>query len=68
MESDMIFSVPKMSCGHCTSAIEKGIKAKDPTAVITTDLDLRLVTVQSDLAKTDVQKAIVDAGYEASAA
>ena len=64
----MIFSVPKMSCGHCTSAIAKGIKAKDPAAVIATDLDLRLVTVQSTLAQDDVQKAIAEVGYEASAA
>ena len=64
----MIFSIPKMSCSHCTSAIEKGIKAKDPSAIVTTDLDLRLVTVQSDLAQTDIQQAIADAGYAASAA
>ena len=64
----MIFSVPRMSCGHCTSAIEKGIKAKDPSAVVTTDLDLRLFTVQSNLTQSDVQTAIVGAGYEASAA
>ena len=64
----MIFSVPRMSCGHCTSAIEKGIKAKDPSAVVTTDLDLRLVTVQSNVTQSDVQTAIVGAGYEASAA
>lgn len=64
----MIFNVPKMSCGHCTSAIENGIKAKDPSAVVATDLDLRLVTVQSSLATGDVQQAIADAGYEASAA
>ena len=64
----MIFSVPRMSCGHCTSAIEKGIKAKDPSAVVTTDLDLRFVTVQSNLTQSDVQTAIVGAGYEASAA
>jgi len=64
----MIFNVPKMSCGHCTSAIEKGITAKDASAVVATDLDLRLVTVQSDLSQTEVQAAIADAGYEATAA
>lgn len=68
METLMIFSVPKMSCGHCTSAIESGIKAKDPSAVIATDLDLRLVTVQSALEKAAVKQAIVEAGYDASAA
>ena len=64
----MIFSVPKMSCGHCTSAIESGIKAKDPAAVVATDLDLRLVTVQSTLEQAAVQRAIFEAGCEASAA
>ena len=49
MEALKIFSVPKMSCGHCTSVIETGIMAKDPSAVVTTDLDLRLATVQSTL-------------------
>ena len=64
----MIFSVPKMSCGHYTSAIESGIKAKDPSAVVTADLDLRLVTVQSTLEQATVRQAIADAGYDASAA
>jgi len=64
----MIFSVPKMSCGHCTSAIENGIKAKDPSAVVATDLELRLVTVQSALEQAAVQQAIVEAGYDASVA
>jgi copper chaperone len=68
MERAMIFNVPKMSCGHCTSAIEKDIKSKDASAVVATDLDLRLVTVQSDLTQAEVQKAISEAGYEASAA
>jgi copper chaperone len=68
MEAFMIFSVPKMSFGHCTSAIESGIKAKDPSAVVTSDLDLRLVTVQSTLEQAAVRQAIVDAGYDASAA
>lgn len=64
----MIFNVPEMSCDHCTSAIEKGIKAKDPEATVATDLELRLVTVQSTLARDDLQRAILDAGYEAFAA
>jgi len=64
----MIFSVPKMSCGHCISAIESGIRAKDPSAVVKTDLDLRLITVQSTLNQAIVQQAIVDSGYEASPA
>lgn len=64
----MLFSVPEMSCGHCTSAIENGIKAKDPSAIVNTNLDLRLVTVQSDFAQTAIQQAIADVGYTASIA
>ena len=64
----MILSVPKMSCGHCTSAIEKEIKAKDPSAVVATDLELRLVTVQTILEQVEVQQAIAGAGYDSSAA
>ncbi|CUJ42180.1 hypothetical protein TRP8649_04540 [Pelagimonas phthalicica] len=68
MKTLMIFSVPKMTCGHCISAIEKGIKAKGPSAVIATDLDLYLVTVQSTLEQAAVRQTIVDAGYDASVA
>ena len=64
----MKFGVPEMSCGHCTAAIEKGIKAKDPSAVVTTDLDQRMVTIQTSLPESEIKTAIVDAGYEASAA
>ncbi|WP_040819409.1 heavy-metal-associated domain-containing protein [Litoreibacter arenae] len=64
----MKFHVPKMSCGHCTAAIQKGIKAKDPTAEVTTELETRNVLVTSRLAQADVQQAILDAGYEATAA
>lgn len=64
----MKFNVPKMSCGHCTAAIENGIKAKDPSAVVTTDLDQRSVTIQTGLPEADIKSAIADAGYEASAA
>lgn len=67
METPMIFSVPSMSCGHCTSAIENSIKVKDPSAVVVTDLELHLVSVQSSLELAAVQKAIADAGYDASA-
>ena len=64
----MKFSVPGMNCGHCTAAIEKGIKAKDPSAVVDTDIGQRLVTIQTGLPESEIKTAIADAGYEASAA
>lgn len=59
------FSVPEMSCGHCTSAIEKEIKAADPAAEIICDLTDRTVNVQSNLASDALLAAIKEAGYEA---
>jgi copper chaperone len=64
----MKFSVPKMSCGHCTASIEKSIKAKDPAAAVSTDLETRSVSVDSVLPFADVLQAITDAGYYAKLA
>lgn len=61
------FNVPEMSCGHCTSAIEKEIRAADPAAVIACDLTDRTVNVQSNLATDALLVAIKEAGYEAQA-
>ena len=63
----MKFHVPEMSCSHCTATIEKNIRAKDPAADITTNLETRLVSVISYLPLADVQQSIADTGYEAKA-
>jgi len=62
------FTVPEMSCGHCTSAIEKGIKGVDQAAEVTCDLSDRSVAVQSTLGNDAIVAAIKEAGYEATAA
>ena len=62
------FSVPEMSCGHCTSAIEKEIANNDPTAKFSFDLDDRTVEVTSALDTNALLAAIKEAGYEATAA
>ena len=62
------FSVPEMSCGHCTSAIEKQIKADDAAASVNCNLDDRTVTVESSaLDNAALLAAIKEAGYEATA-
>ena len=61
----MRFSVPEMSCGHCTASIEKSIKAIDPAAAVSTDLEEHSVSVDSKLPAADVLQAITDAGYDA---
>lgn len=59
----MRFQVPEMSCGHCTSAIEKSVKAADSSAEVQTDLGTRTVEVTSTLSPEVISLAIKDAGY-----
>jgi copper chaperone len=61
------FTIPEMSCGHCTAAIEKAIKAIDPTATVSCDLGTRTVAVESFLSDRAVSEAIRDAGYDLAA-
>ncbi len=64
----MRFSVPEMSCGHCTAAIEKAVKAVDPAATVECDLESRVVSIGSALDAAAVRTAIREAGYESNAA
>lgn len=63
----MKFSVPEMSCGHCTAAIEKSVKAADPASQVECNLDSHEVSVESSLDRTAVLAAIKEAGYDAEA-
>lgn len=58
------FTVPDMSCGHCTAAIEKEIKGVDKGAEISCDLSDHCVTIQSSLDNETILAAIKEAGYE----
>ncbi len=64
----MEFSVPEMSCGHCTAAIEKAVKDVDPAATVNCDLDTRRVAVDTSISQADVSLAIKAAGYESEPA
>ncbi len=59
----MIFTVPDMSCGHCTAAIEAAIKAADPAATITCDLAAHTVSVRSALSDAAIAATLAGAGY-----
>ncbi len=60
------FSIPDMSCGHCTAAIEKSIKAIDPNAEVRCDLGSRTAEIESALNDEALAVAIKGAGYESS--
>jgi copper chaperone len=62
----MKFHVPDMSCGHCTAAISKSIKTADPTAHVETDLETRIVSVETASQPDAILQSIKSAGYDAS--
>lgn len=62
----MKFNVPEMSCGHCTGAIEKAIKAADAAASVTCDLPSRTIAVDSALSGDKLAEVIKAAGYDSS--
>jgi len=57
------YKVPDMSCGHCTSTIEKAVKGVDPKAVVETDLSTHVVSVRTSLEASRIADAIRSAGY-----
>ena len=64
----MKFHVPDMSCGHCSAAIDKAVKAIDPTAQIDADIKAKTVSVVSTQAAPALQAALSEAGYPATLA
>ncbi|MCA0871642.1 heavy-metal-associated domain-containing protein [Seohaeicola saemankumensis] len=62
------FTVPDMSCGHCTAAIEKEIKSADSAAQVACDLGDHSVSVTSTLDSAALIAAIKQAGYTATPA
>lgn len=63
----MKFSVPKMSCGHCTASIEDAILESDEGADVQCDLDSKIVEVDSVLDAAEILAAIKKAGFEGAA-
>ena len=61
----MKFHVPDMSCGHCTGAIIKSVKSEDPSAVVETDLETKIVSVETTSPPDVILQSITKAGYDA---
>ena len=55
--------IPAMSCGHCVRAITEAVQARDPQAVVSTDLAQQLVRVQTQLPAADITARLTEAGY-----
>ena len=59
------FSVPEMTCGHCTAAIKDGILKADEGADLRFDLADHSVEIESVLDQPALLAALKSAGYEA---
>ncbi len=60
-------NVNGMSCGHCTAAVERALKALPGVEKAKASLEDKNVTVTYDPGKTsrsDIKKAIEEEGYE----
>lgn len=63
--SEVRYSVPGISCGHCVTAIGGEVRRVPGVADVTVDIDAKLVTVKGDdLDDAALRAAIDEAGYD----
>jgi copper chaperone len=62
----MKFSIPDMSCGHCSGVITKAIGDIDSKATIDFDMAARTATVNTRVDAETVRKALAESGYPAA--
>ena len=63
----VVLRVEGMSCGHCKNAVERSLKSVSGVQDAVVDLEAKTATVtyeEGKAARSDLEKAIVDAGYE----
>lgn len=66
--SEIVYSVPGVSCGHCRAAIVDEVGEVAGVSSVDVDLDAKRVTVAGEGLDDDaVRRAIAEAGYEAEA-
>jgi copper chaperone len=58
------YSVPGVSCGHCSSAISTQLAQVDGVEGVEVDLGTKTVTVQGEVSREAVVAAIDEAGYD----
>ena len=60
------FKVQGMTCGGCARAVTNAVQQADPAAAVAVDLGAKTVAVTSSASSDRLQRAIEEAGYEAS--
>jgi copper chaperone len=65
--SEITYTVPAMSCGHCKQAVSSELAEVAGVESIDVDLGAKLVTVRGrELDDSALRAAIEEAGYEAA--
>jgi copper chaperone len=65
--TELAFTVPGMSCGHCEAAVKEEVSALEGVESVDVDLATKLVVVRGDgLDATAIRAAIDEAGYVAA--
>jgi copper chaperone CopZ len=64
---ELTFTVPGMTCEHCTAAVSEEVEQVAGVTAVEVDLDTKLVVVRGEgLSDEAVRAAIGEAGYEAT--
>jgi copper chaperone len=64
-ETELNYSVPGVSCGHCVSAVTREVEQVAGVESVVVDLERKLVTVTGrSIDDRAVRAAIDDAGYD----
>ena len=67
-QSELTYTVPGMSCGHCKTAITEEVSRVEGVASVDIDLDTKVVVVRGDGFRDEAVRAAIDeAGYEVAA-
>lgn len=57
------FKVPDMTCSGCVGAVTRAVQGVDSRAVVSADLDTKLVRVDSTAPVDALAEAVRDAGF-----
>ena len=60
----IVFMVPDMMCGSCEKKIIAAVTAFDPVAVVTADLETKVMTILTRCEEGELKDAIEQVGFE----
>ncbi|KYC34825.1 heavy metal transporter [Scytonema hofmannii PCC 7110] len=59
--------VPKLVCSACAKTITEAIKKVDANAIVQADPKMKLINIETQALRTDIETALALAGYPPSA-